>query len=157
MEDKYKVKYAIMEIKENKKINKRTFDMTRGFIVSRCYVIDENVTDGIYKVIFPYSDFESFKSCNEIHESYKIEMVDKVYDSFMNAKVDANIKNKKIRKNLINYVSLLSFGWRENYEMLERDLDKDLIKCKEFEELIFNNTMNLPNDKDEVSLKLVRK
>lgn len=63
----YPIKYAVQELKINKGYDSNYEDVTFGFIVSKCYIINQNITyhkDGTntqtYNVIFPYKDIHNF-------------------------------------------------------------------------------------------------
>ena len=64
----YPIKYAVQELKINKGYDSNYEDVTFGFVVSKCYVISQNIkynADGTsaqtYDVLFPYGDIHTFK------------------------------------------------------------------------------------------------
>ena len=64
----YPIKYAVLELKERGGWSVGYKDITQGFIVSKCYVIESSIiynADGSYKtihrVVFPFSDIAAFK------------------------------------------------------------------------------------------------
>ena len=64
----YPIKYAILELKTKGGFIHNFEDITVGFIVSKCYVVNQNIRyyeDGssktTYHVVFPYNDIHNFK------------------------------------------------------------------------------------------------
>lgn len=64
----YPIKYTILELKERGGYLVGYEDITQGFVVSKCYVIESSIAynaDGsnkiIHKVVFPFQNIESFK------------------------------------------------------------------------------------------------
>ena len=64
----YPIKYAVLELKKRGGWAVDFEDVTQGFIVSKCYVVESNIVynaDGTnsvkHKVVFPYDDISLFE------------------------------------------------------------------------------------------------
>ena len=125
----YPVKYAVLEVQEKGGWSVGYQDVTKGFIASKCFVVETKVVYGadgkskvVNKVVFPYEDFHFFEESlskgnrnlgimNSIHydannNPYPSHVVDELYETFDEAKEKANLCNEKYKTNLINNVSL---------------------------------------------------
>ena len=168
----YPIKYAVLELKEKGGWSVGYKDITQGFIVSKCYVIESNVvyhSDGsyeiIHKVVFPFSDIEMFKNslrngrknigkpeipkydaCDMI---YPINIVTALFDSYEQARVMATYKNKEYKDNLIfktpDFLSnnFLNSNWKEQLNNLEQGFLQNLDVCNLFEQLILEATKDM--------------
>lgn len=168
----YPIKYAVLELKERGGWLNGYKDITQGFIVSKCYVIESNVqynSDGDYKVthkvVFPFSDIECFKNslrcgrynignkeipkydaCDRV---YPINVVSDLFDSYEEAKMAAIGKNEGFKSNLIMEVPdffsnhFLDSDWKKHYESLEQRYEESLDICNLFEELILEETKDM--------------
>ena len=65
----YPVKYAVLELKEVGGYSQGWEDITKGFIASKCFVVESKVkylSDGSskvsHKVVFPHKDYKTFKN-----------------------------------------------------------------------------------------------
>ena len=72
----YPIKYALLELKEPGGWEQNYEDISLCYIVSICYVINQNIryyADGTtilsYEVVFPYKDIHSFKYRNQFNET----------------------------------------------------------------------------------------
>ena len=155
----YPIKYTVLELKENGGYQAGYEDITQGFIVSKCYVIESSIIynpDGsnvvTHKVVFPFKDIEEFKiSLRNGSENigtaqiprydgsgsiYPISIVPDLYDSYEEAKVAAEEKNKEHRYNLIlNKESIGKF-------------ETSLEICNKFERLVLAATEDMDISKE---------
>ena len=165
---KYPVKYAVLELKEQGDWSNSFIDITRGYIVSKCYIVDTNTkyfadgkSDTTYNVVFPYDDIRAFKasiekndieknigfkkvpSLNPYKEYSSAVKVNKVYDNYEDANQEANIKNEALRNNMPNNI---------NAEMTEliNEVGRNLAICLLFEQVVTENTKDMiVNDNQE--------
>ena len=89
------IKYGIQPIYTKKEVNKETFRLLYGYIVSKCYVIDENT------VLFPYASentayIENERKINDIHIGYNTNYVDNIYDDYDSAKKACEEMNNRL-------------------------------------------------------------
>ncbi len=87
------IKYALEPIYTQKEINKEKYKLLYGYIVSKCYVINDEI------VMFPYLlsniiDIDNKRTEEDIQIGFNTNYVDNIYDDYESAKYDCNIKNK---------------------------------------------------------------
>lgn len=126
-ENIFPIKYAVLELKAK---NWKGEDVTKGYIVSKCYVVGYYTYEDIsmlgqkreniwYKVIFPYKDYEGFieslRDYNEDigkrvilnddfnFESKQIDKVFKVFNTYEDAKEMAENYNQSLKSELFRY------------------------------------------------------
>lgn len=175
----YPIKYAVLELKERGGYLVGYEDITQGFIVSKCYVIESNIvynSDGsnkiIHKVVFPFDNIENFKislrngrqnignaqmpkydACGKI---YPINVVTDLFDSYDFAKVAAEEKNEEHRRNLLSKVPspisarFSKLNWKKHYENLRQEFEEELEICNLFEQLVLQTTEDM-NISEELS------
>ncbi len=168
----YPIKYAVLELIERGGWSVGYKDITQGFIVSKCYVIESNIvynSDGSYKVmhkvVFPFRDIEMFKNslrngrknigkpeipkydaCDMI---YPINIVTTLFDSYEQAKVMAAYKNNEYKKNLVFKIpdfwsnNFLNSNWKNQLHELEQEFLKNLEICNLFEQLVLAETEDM--------------
>lgn len=165
----YPIKYAVLELKEKGGWDNNYEDITIGFIVSICYVVNQNIRyyqDGTnkttYQVVFPYKDIHTFKYRQIFndepiiphyslwHKCLNSDKVSEIFDTYEEASIaaeKANInKRKSIICNIYEYNNLL----KKHYE--------DLAICKQFEKLVQEKTIDMAITKENISIKkLTRK
>lgn len=173
----YPIKYAVLELKEKGGWSVKYEDITQGFIVSKCYVIESNIVynpDGsnniIHKVVFPFQDIETFKNslingkqnigkaeiprydaCNRISP---INVVTDLFDSYETAKEAAQEKNEEYECSIILQVPnpidtrLSNSNWKEQYEILKQEFRARLEKCNLFEQLVLKATEDMTISKE---------
>ena len=175
----YPIKYAVLELKEDGGYTFGYKEITQGFIVSKCYVIESSIiydSDGnnkiIHKVVFPYKDIESFKTSLEKgkqnigneeiprHDAcgrvYPISIVTDLYDTYEIAKEAAKEKNEEHKCNLMLktpapiYTKSSNVDWIEQYEYLKQEFEKNLELCNLFEKLVLTATKDM-NVSEELS------
>lgn len=175
----YPVKYAVLELKERGGWAADYQDVNQGFIVSKCYVIESSIKYDYYgkptefnKVVFPYDDISTFKialkngghrvgkrnipaydACGNPHP---IRIVDKLFDTYEEAKEEACLKNEEYKNNLINNVSTLEPHWTYQYELLKQDYESRLSLSILFETLITNETTDMEVTRDKENVKVLK-
>lgn len=174
---KYPIKFAVLELKEKGNWQNGYEDITCGFIVSKCFVVESTIiyspngeSKQIYKVVFPYKDIEKYKynfnqgshvlgeptipSYNANGHVYPYDIVPKIFDEYNEANELAMQMNKILRSNLISNLSILDNDFNEKYQKIKNDFNKELIICKKFEELILINTENMKITKNDTRKEL---
>ena len=170
----YPIKYAVQELTIKGGWSQNYEEITLGFIVSKCYVINQNIKylpngtfETIYKVVFPYKDIDSFRYSLSGHHHYNEEpsipkynyygectnanKVSETFDTYEEASLNAEIFNQEKRKKIY-------FCNIEAYKELVEKHNKDLKICKQFEQITLEKTTNIPITKDDISVKkLTRK
>ena len=168
----YPIKYAVLELKERGGWLVGYKNVTQGFIVSKCYVIESNIvyhSDGsynvIHKVVFPYSDITTFKNsliyggknigrseiprydaCDRV---YPIDVVSDLFDSYEEAKAASISKNEEFKSNLIMKMpnfwnsNFLDSDWKQEDEYLIQKYEQNLDVCNLFEELVIEETKDM--------------
>lgn len=178
----YPIKYAILELKEPGGWPAHYKNITQGFIVSKCYVVESKIryhSNGKYemmhKVVFPYnniSDFKlSMKQGNSYNEEekvplydacfnpYPIDVVYDLFDSFEEAQKVAFAKIQELKKRIVLRVSVSDENWKDKYEQLKKEFIENLIICKKYEEYILEKTKNMLvlNNIEDVEYKKQKK
>lgn len=183
-EKKYPIKFAVLELKKHGGWIVGYNDITLGYIVSKCYVVESSIkylpsgdTKISHKVVFPFKDInieklkldlqkeqqyyigEKITPCYDTWgNSYPVDIVSNIFESYEEAKQEAEIKNKEIMKNLILEVSsqnsILKF--KEEYENLKKQFTEQLTICQAFEQLVTIETADM-DVSSEISIKLNKK
>ncbi len=169
----YPIKYAIKEIRTREENMHGYSYFTQGFIVSKCYVLESVVkynSDGsnsiAHKVVFPYSKFDNFIAAMNLNipyyevpvkpiynEIYSFDYVEKIYDSYEMANVEVFLKNEKLKKDLIQMVSLTDLDWKEKLLQLQSNLVTSLELCKQYENYILENTRDMITNRDTLVIE----
>ena len=162
MKNNYPIKYAVMPIVEQTGWVPGLNELEREYgvvcyIVSKCYLVGKeeeyNRYGNIlykYKVVFPYekdnlhrylSRVEPYSSCtNSIN-------VDKVFDTFDEAKEDANKKNKEILSREFSFIRL-DDDYQKNLSLVREKQEEIVNYYQEIEGMIEENSSDLVvNDK----------
>ena len=167
----YPVKYAVLELKEKGGWLVGYEDITQGFIVSKCYLIESNVvyhSDGTstinHKVVFPFEDISSFKTSirngrqnigdeniphyDACNRPYPINVVSNLFDTYELAKEVAIEKNEEHKQNIIYRVpevrgEILNSNWNERFDFFTREFEENLRISNLFEQLILAATENM--------------
>ena len=164
----YPIKYAVLRLVDEK-------NTIIGFIVSKCYVIEDIIkhyetgeSKQYHKVVFPYTDIAYYKQklyydyktddigirdypkydlYNNIYNTY---VVERLFNNYDEAYVYATINNKYLAEALIS-----KLPWSHpNYEKEEKEISLkfslDMVTCEKFEELILKKTkdMIVENEKE---------
>lgn len=156
MEKGYPIKYAVERLTISGGKENGYDDITEGYIVSKCYVADTKVSyyNGMepritHEVVFPFRKYERFKfdlgSGVKYHEtpitpkrnasgnaSYT-QTVDKLFDTFEEAKKEAELANSNIWKTELYNISLLDGDWRIKHKraLLEHKTRLGVCSCYE--------------------------
>lgn len=172
MEQNYPVKYAVLELTINGGWSNGYRDITKGFIVSKCYVVEsrirylgngEDVVE--HDVVFPYSEFYYFYFPCENQEyrlpeptipkydasdkPYPVRCVSKLFDTYRMAKCEAEISNIKLKRKLIEKLCPKDGEtWSGVISKFEDSFEEDMRKCNDFEDLITEDLddMQVSND-----------
>ena len=178
----YPVKYAVLELKEKGGWTEGYQDITQGFIVSKCFVVESNVIynkDGseklIHKVVFPFDNLYSFEqslksgihdvglkttpSYDVYYNPYPVTIVDDLYDLYEDAKEVAKEKNEDFKVNLINKISISNPNWEYQYELLKQDFDKKVLICELYEQIVTEKTndMRITNENENSYVRVLKK
>ena len=175
---KYPIKYAVLKLKEQGGYLVGYKDITRGYIVSKCYVMESNIKynqDGTkcvyHKVVFPYNDIGRFKTSlkngglnigtEEIPnydasgKPFSASIVNNLYETYEAAKELAEEKNKEHRDSLTSKTpapvtaALAKTSWQEQYNNLREEFEVELEICKYFEQLVLEATKDMKISKDK--------
>ena len=155
----YPIKYAVQELTIQGGFTQNYEEITLGFIVSKCYVINQNTKyllngtfETTYKVVFPYKDIDSFRCSlsklynynekpaipkyNYCGECKNANTITKIFDTDEEAYITVEIENQNLRKKI-------PFHNIEEYKNIIRKHNKNLEICKFFEQLILDKTKNM--------------
>ena len=173
----YPVKYAVEELKIEGGYNEDYQDITKGYIISKCYVLEDRIRYGgsepcvMHVVSFPYSRFEDFVRYNIIKNMNKSPfhspgeyyeeritpesedlmnprfIVEDLYDSIEDAYLEAERRNDNLRGELLLYTSSMQ------YEKLSKQIDADLDLCREYAGFIAINTTDMVVEKVKRKVK----
>ena len=175
MKKNYPIKYAVIPMIEQVGWSHGLNELERKYdavcyIVSKCYLIEENKeykADGTvrvkYHVVCPY-ECDEFNEWNRVEPEFSIfhgqcindVVVDEVYDSFEEAKVDKDVKNQKILKEKFSYMPFEMY--RKRHKEVESEFNNKLTYYNQLETMIENNVQDLNEDSDKSKvIKLIRK
>ena len=178
---KYPVKYSILELKKCGNSSSKYNEITIGFIVSKCYLVESFIKylpDGKtkigHKVVFPFSNAEqslsnkeNFGSFDEVSivPSYNeygnisyVKVIDDVFDDYESAREIANSKNELLRTSLISNIKFDDPDWNAKIDKLRKKFDKTILILNEYEEFIKENTKNMKVTSDDTKkYKLIKK
>ena len=167
MNNNFPIKYAILPLKEEGGYLVNYQDIIRGYIVSKCWVIESSIkyisNDNFkiyHKVIFPYKNLTMFKKYlvhkeNDLEprvlpNSDSLDIVLNLYDSYEKAKQDASEKNEIMRHELILNIpyNISDYEFKKNLAVLENEFKEQLSICQLFENNILLKTfdMNINNN-----------
>ena len=165
MKNNYPIKYAVMPIIEQTGWVPGLNELEREYgivcyIVSKCYVVGKEEkynmygeTDCKYKVVFPYKKDNLHRYLSRVEPSYNSygcsnsTTVDKVFDSFVEAREDASKKNKKIVNKKISFLHC-DDNFLQNVSLLRKEQEEKVNKYKKIERMMEKNSSDLVvNDK----------
>lgn len=164
----YPVKYAVLELKQRGDQSVRFKEITKGFIASKCFIIESNIVYDhkgkgkiIHKVVFPYKDIEMFNNSikngrpnigkpeipysRALNNTFKLNIVEELYDSYESAKTKARDLNEKHSKKLMRSVEDF-FGdldFKDQRENILKEFEDGLEMCYLFEQTIAYATMDM--------------
>lgn len=156
----FPVKYAALELKIQGNYYTNYEDITVGFIVSKCYVVNEKIkhyktgiSEKSYEVVFPYKDIYNFKNnssgdyqhhkrqyadYNFNGECINSDTVSEVFNTYEEALELARKENYNNKKRLMLYVNS-----KEEYQKTLKKFQEDLIICQKYEQFIFEKTTDM--------------
>ena len=172
----YPIKYAVLELKVDGGILHDYEDITKGFIVSKCHVLIENLTYASngrsypkYIVSFPYDNFSYFDIWfarnKDNYRSYISDLYKRYYEERKNPSREylrdgyplhvvgelfntyEEAKELADSKNSRLKDEILTNTGRAAYEKLKKEFEDTMEVCGEYEKYIFANTTDM-----EVSL-----
>lgn len=160
MKNNYPIKYALVPMIEQVGWTHGLHELEREneiicYIVSKCYLIKEEkrykqngAIENKYHVVCPfaYNEFDTWKktepSFNLLNGSCTNEIVtDKVYNSFEEAKIAKEQKNKDIFNNRVMYINYKKFI--EKYDELKREYNNKIMYYDQLETLIESKLQDL--------------
>ena len=161
----YPIQYAVLELKTSGGWSVGYKDVTQGFIVSKCYVVESNIvyhSDGTnkitHKVVFPFEDIsclqisqnriqnigeEKIPSYDACNHPYPVQVVNELFDSYEDAKISAEEKNEEHKHNLVLKVYIGKTNKKEQLEKLKREFEQRLKLCYLFEQLVLEATKDM--------------
>ena len=168
----YPIKYAVLELKERGGYLAQYEDITKGFIVSKCYVVQSSIEyykDGTnrttHKVVFPFNDISEFKFSlkykkqrigeeniphyDASNNPYPINIVTELFDTYEEAKSLATLKNEEYKCNIISKVpapitsKTSNLSWLERIKILEQEFEQTLELCNLYEQKVLEATKDM--------------
>ena len=177
----YPIKFAVLELKEKGGWTEGYKDINKGFIASKCYVMESDIiydADGscrlVHKVVFPFDNYSLFKqslsgqirdigvgtipSYDMYNNPYPITIVEDLYDTYEDAKAAAISKNEEFKENLGTQVSTNDIGWEFKLQLLQNNFDSEIRINDLFEEQIAERTrsMSVTSEPKDVQIKALR-
>lgn len=174
----YPIKYAVLELKADGGIAHDYEDITKGFVVSKCHILEDRLiylyNGATYQKIvvsFPYDNFEYFmiwfhqnshKYSSYIYDLYKNYFESKhdpsrehLRDGYPLHIVSELFNTYEEAKELADHKNgqlkgeILKNTGRSAYEKLLKDFDETMLMCGEYEKYIFANTNDMIIDKEQ--------
>ena len=161
MKNNYPIKYAVMPIIEQTGWYPGLHELEREYgvvcyIVSKCYVVGREEkynrngnTLCNYKVVFPYKKDNLHRYLLRVEPSYNCDgkcsnsiTVDKVFDSFEEAKEEAKKKNEEIVKRKISFLHC-DDNFLQNVSLLRKEQEEKINKYRKIERLMEKNSSDL--------------
>lgn len=180
----YPVKYAVEELKVEGGYITNGEDVIKGYIVSKCYLIEDRISyDESYEVkgikhlvAFPYVDFEDFitykrrirnmnttpfRSIPDYYEVRKDPNREKLgYSHFIISDLYDSYEEAFFAadsKNITLKGELLLHTSTNQYEVESARIDYDLDLCREYEKFVFERTTDMKVVGDKTKVKLPKK
>lgn len=181
-ENNYPIKYAVLELTEEGGYPVNYKDIVRGYIVSKCYVVESSIkyfyngdSKIFHKVVFPFKSLKTLKlslrNQNQYNgekvtpkydynnEPYPVNIVSDLFDTYEDAKVQAQSQNEKLKHQIVSKIpySVSDPKFKPTLAEYEKDYIEQLAICQLFEKLALSNTedMNITleiEDKNELEL-----
>lgn len=167
-DNNFPIKYAILELKENGGYITNYKDIVRGYIVSKCWLVESSIkyfSNGnsklFHRVIFPYKDLDTLKTslCHDDeyigervtinydfnYNPYPIDVVSELFDSYDDAKIIAEEKNQKMKNNIASKIhfSISDPRFRQTLSDYEHEFAEQLSICQLFEKLSLLETEDM--------------
>ena len=166
----YPIKYAVLELKVDGGFVDHYEDVTKAFIVSKCFVLEDRLCYSSgdlpfqkYIVSFPFDRFNDFtkwfcknrnyrfyyeEKKNPYEKSfvygYPLYTVTELFDDYEEAKELADSKNRYLKMQ-----ELINTNY-STYIKLANDFDDMMLICSEYEKFIFENTFDMEISLDEL-------
>lgn len=174
----YPIKYAVLELKEIGGASQGWEEITKGFIASKCFVVESKVkylADGSskvsHKVVFPHKDYGAFKLAysrynnvyienrvtpryDAISEPYPVDIVTDLFDTYEEAKEDAEVKNKE----LYHRLTCLSYKYyKDNIDRINQEFATEMDLGSLFEKASLEETEDMAISYDREIDKTIKK
>lgn len=162
----YPIKYAVEELKVDGGYEYGYEEITKGYIVSKCYVLESRLNYGnnhtTYVVSFPYDNFDSFVSWyyrnsynynfdiykhyyeqrrkpdrELLRDEYPRHIICELFDTYEEAKDLADSKNSCLRGKILTNTGSAA------YEKRSKEFNNMMEICGEYEKFIFANTTDM--------------
>lgn len=184
IDNKFPIKYAVLELKQKGGYTNNYEDIIRGYIVSKCWVVESSIKYSSsgeskisHKVIFPYSNLDNFKaslhnngkyigerimpSYDACDEPYPVDIVTDLFDTYDDAKVKAKEKNDALRKELIITIPYRKYypQFKITFVDVEEKFKSELAICQLFENEVEENTKDMiitPNIEETKGIQLLK-
>ncbi len=165
----YPIKYGILKLTEPSGWPIGTQEVTRGYIVSKCYLvreIKEYQEDGnmkkTYQVVFPYRNYYQFKIAMKSNLTFEehaqtpnfnafVTELDQLYDDYESAKNETIKLNGDLQTKLIVKECSLSNGKiKDVCTKAQQRINDEFTMCNQYEQYIASRTEELEIKKDSV-------
>ena len=162
----YPIKYAVEELKVDGGYEYGYEKITKGFIVSKCYILESRFNYGTenttYVVSFPYDNFDSFVSWyyrnsynynfdiykhyyeqrrnpdrELLRDEYPYHIICELFDTYEEAKELVDNKNGCLRGKVLTNTG------NAVYDKLSKEFNNTMEICGEYEKFIFANTTDM--------------
>lgn len=166
MEKGYPIKYAVERLTVGGGYVNGFEDITEGYIVSKCYVANTKVSyfhsmepQVTHEVVFPFRKYERFKLYLGSGIKYSetpteptrdasgnacySQTVDKLFDTFEEAKKEAEVANSNIWKTELMNLSLLDDDWKAKHKRALLEHKTKLGVCSCYEKYISEQTKDM--------------
>lgn len=161
---RYPIKYAVLELKKEGGWPDNYEEVTIGYIASKCYLVesstiyrDDGESNIRHFVVFPYSDFTSFylpyetnglrlpkedePKYNACNNPYPVRIVEKLFDSYEDAKRQAEIQNCELKHERVSRLCVeKNQTWKDVIFKFDKKFNEDMIRCNLFESMISEAT-----------------
>lgn len=179
MEKGYPIKYAVERLTIGGGYKNGYEDVTEGYIISKCYVADTKVSYYLcsepvitHEVVFPFRKYEKFKfylkegtkyyekpltpsrcANNEVSCS---QTVDKLFDTYEEAKEEVEELNNSLWRNEMSNYSLLDKNWQDNYKEKLIQFRARMGVCAAYEKFVNEQTEYLEVTPKEQSVLVLK-
>ncbi len=167
-ENNFPIKYAVLELKEEGGYITNYKDIVRGYIVSKCWVVESSIKyfpDGsskiFHNVIFPYKDLDTLKTSlrnddqyigervtinyDFNYNPYPVDVVSELFDSYEDAKTMSEEKNKELKGHIASEVcfSISDPRFIQTLSNYKHKFEEQLSICQLFEKLSLLKTEDM--------------
>ena len=179
----FPINYTVLELKEDGGYITNYEDIVRGYIVSKCWVVESSIKyyeDGnsklFHKVIFPYKNLETLKASlrnnskyigerviinhDFNYNPYPTDIVTNLFDTYEEAKLKAEEKNKELKNQIVSkvYFNISDSKFKQMLATCEQEFSAQLSICQLFEELSLLKTKDMTITKSiNQELQLLKK